>query len=164
MLAIDRQNAEFFSFLDMLFQPSVDFGTGRKVTKAKRIFRIEMPNGHGPYNSELPNAHEIYETICKPVRGYDCSKYARLTNEQCGVSDEAFARKHGMAAYACDSMESLKLWFGDKARAYLATFGAKVIEYEIPAGQYIAKASNGEIIFNRNTSNRIKEYDLVSLE
>lgn len=135
---------------------------GRPVPKDTTIYRIEMPNGEGPYNSGLPNAKEIYETICSPEPGYFCVKNAILNRERCGITEREFYEAHGDAAYGCDSIECLKDWFPDKAREYLAKQGAKVVEYKLPKGTYMLTLPRGERVFARPSAKRVGVMDVIS--
>jgi hypothetical protein len=162
--AIKNDPALHKAAVDQMFLGSVMRGAGHPVSKPVRVFRLEMANGNGPYNSGLPNSHEIYEKICDCDPGFFCVRNAILNREQCGVTDRAFHEAHGHSNYACDSLESLKDWFPDKAREYLAQFGAKIVEYEIPVGEYMEKVGCGEVIFNRHKCRKLRELDAVQPE
>jgi hypothetical protein len=150
-------------FEELLMDRFKRCGKGTPVKKPTTVFRIEMPNGRGPYNSGLPNEHEIYEMICGDNGpDLDCVRLAKKNFEKCGITDRAFKDAHGRGtAYGCDSMKSLHEWFPIKAREYLHGFGARVIEYQLPVGAPLAKVGHGEIIFDRLHSKRVREFDLV---
>lgn len=138
-----------------------DFGIGKPVSKAVTVYRVEMPNGNGPYNSGLPNARAIYEKLCAPNPGYDCAFLANVNREICGASDQSFYLRHGDASYCCDSLASLYRWFPLPARKYLKEQGAKIRVYEIPVGEYLAKCGNGECLFNKTTANLVDELSIA---
>lgn len=157
---------EFRKLLMMLATGIAPAGEGEPVEQPTRVFRVEMPNGYGPYNSGLDgDTGEIYRVICSKKPGYGCANMARLNHEQMGITEDEFLQAHGKAHYGCDSIKSVENWFGNKAREYLRDeWGAKLIEYEIPEGEYLLTVGHGEIIFNRDTSKRVCEYDLVSFQ
>lgn len=134
--------------------------TGKLAGKPTPIFRVEMPTGRGPFNSGLPEQKEIYEKL---AGDFDCVKLADPDHncELMGITEKAFKDKHGHAAYGCDSLKAVNDWFSLKARKYLAKFGAKIVEYEVPATGYIAPTGHGEVIFNRAECKRVRELDVV---
>jgi hypothetical protein len=149
--------------LDDEFKPTKICGIGKRLDKPTTVYRIEMPNGKGPYNSGLPNSEEIYWTICKPEPGYDCAKFATMTNEQCGVTEKAFYDAHGSAEYGCSSLKALTDWFGKPAREYLKSFGAKVMVYEVQPNDYLLSLPHGEVVFNKLLAEHRGTLDLVTL-
>jgi len=154
-----NDDSDIFSMLLYGYVPK-KAGRGQPVEKPVRVYRIELPNGNGPFNSDLPNAHEIYEEISKPEPGFDCSHLARLNHEQMGVTEEEFQEAHGPAAYACEDLKALRKWFPDPARDYLAQYGARVVVYEVPAGAHLAKIGHGEVLIARNECRRVETLDL----
>src|SRR4051812_41770415 len=119
-----RQRNDVDDLIEQLFggpPPFRDYGPGRPVHEPTEVFRVELPNGRGPFNSGLPNAHEIYDRI-------GTEHLERDNGGQCGLSDHEFAEAHdGEAEYGCDSLESLALWFPKGCRAYLKRLGARVV-------------------------------------
>jgi hypothetical protein len=150
--------------LNDLFCDRLEVGGGRPVKKPTSVFRIEMPNGRGPYNSGLPNGRDIYDHITQPKDGYDCAYLAGTLHEQMGITEHQFRLEHGHAAYACDSLKSLGKWFHERARKYLNKLGASIVEYQIPVGGYLEKTGHGEIIFNKHECKRIRKLNIVTME
>jgi hypothetical protein len=146
--------------------------TGNKVSKDTTIYRVEMPTGRGPYNSGLEEQNEIYERICshashnkKKEPCWDCAKLASKNHEKMGITEHAFKKAHGHAAYACDSLEAVSNWFEQGAREYLRDqWQAKIVVYVIPKGEYMMTVGNGEVVFSKPACKRIKELDLVTYE
>lgn len=143
-----------------LFEPIKRAGRGHKLAKPTRVYRVEFPNGAGPYNSRRPDGEDIYDTICAPAEGFNCARNAGLNREQMGVTERDFADAHGDAAYACDGLESLHDWFPDKARAYLAGLGCHGAVYEVPAGGHLATIGRGEVLFSRDEAKRVETFAL----
>jgi len=144
-----------------MFSPVLGEGDiGQPVTRATSVFRIEMPNGHGPFNSGLGNEMEIYETLAN----LHCADFARDTNEQCGRTEAAFHEAHGDAEYACKSMYWLKKWFNPASRQYLVQYNAVLKEYSVLPGDCILEIANGEVVFSRKDAQLIATYELTSLE
>jgi hypothetical protein len=137
------------------------FGVGKPVEAPFSVFRVEMPNGNGPFDSELPNSHEIYEHIAVAKPGFDCARFAGENHEHMAYSGNAFRAAHdGHANYGCDSLDAIKQWFPDKARKYLAGLGAKIVQYEVPAGESIVREGHGEVVFNRHAAKVVGEQPL----
>lgn len=141
-----------------------DFGTGNPVKSPTTVYRVEMPNGNGPYNSGLPNSMEIYRFLCNYDQPFNCAYLANLNREACGVSDHRFYKAHGDASYCCDSMDSIYRWFPLAARKYLAKYGAKIVQYRIPTGEPLAICGNGECVFNKKTAKRICELPITTVQ
>lgn len=144
-------------------QEPVVLGTGEVTTEPMTLYRVEMPNGHGPYNSELPNAEEIYLRLCLPQPvGWDCARFAREAHEQMGVTDLAFFKAHGNATYACVSEAAIQAWFPEPARRFMAGLGAKLVEYDLPAGSHVLRTpAHGEIVFVKAEANKVEERALI---
>ena len=140
-------------------------GSGKPVTEVTTVFRVEMPNGRGPYNSDLPNGHEIYEKIANlKDPGYNCVRLAAANNEQMGVTEQKFLNTHGNADYGCDSLAAIRDWFPDKARKFLAKHDAKLVEYKVPVGGFVEVVGHGEVLFDKTKAERVSDYDLVKLK
>lgn len=143
--------------------PPLNAGIGQPVTAPTTVFRVEFPNGNGPYNSGLPNAHEIYEALADyEAPEMNCVWLAAKNHENMNVTGHAFREAHGHADYGCDSVEALNRWFPIKARKYLAEQGAGLIEYEIPVGGFLAKTGLGEVIFDRHAATKVQTLNLVT--
>jgi hypothetical protein len=143
-----------------------DAGPGKPVKAPLTVYRVEMPDGHGPYNSHLPNAKAIYDKLCgtSPKHpGFNCAQLARKNREQCGLSDHAFVQAHGEGDYGCLTIEAIEDWFPLGARRYLRTLSAQLIEYEVPKGGYVAELGSGEVLFVRSKAKRVRALDLVKL-
>lgn len=139
--------------------------TGTKTDAAMLVYRVEMPNGRGPYNSGLGAPDEIYDVICATKRGYDCARNASLNGEQMGVTEQAFFEARGDAEYACESIEAIRDWFPTPARRYLAKrWNARLHIYEVPCGGYVLKPGRGEVIFSRKDARPVKVVDLIDLQ
>lgn len=128
---------------------------GQPAEQPTRLYRIEFPNGRGPFNSVREDAKVIYDRLAEPVPGFDCTRLAK--GEQCGLTEGRFYRAHGDACYACDSLDALHHWFPDAARRYLADLGAKLIEYVVPTGAPLLPIHNGEVVFDRRSAHRVAE-------
>jgi hypothetical protein len=148
----------------LFFEGTVEFDAGEPVKEPVMVYRLEMENGHGPYNSGLPNAREIYMQLSQPVPGFNCVKNAILNRENINTSFVEFYQTHGHVNFACDSLEAVTHWFPDKARKYLKQYGGRIVEYQIPVGGYLLKVGQGEVVFNRHESNRGREFDVVTLK
>lgn len=131
---------------------------GEPVTVPTYVYRIEMPNGMGPFNSGLGRPSEIYDAICNGCLG-KCDALAE--NEQMGVTEAAFRAAHGHADYGCDSIDAIHNWFPEPARKYLAKkWGAKLMKYEVAPGQYLMQVENGEIVFDMHSAKVVDALDL----
>lgn len=139
---------------------------GAPVKKPVRVFRLEMPNGNGPYNSGLPDERDIYLKLCLPDEcgGFDCARLARECGEQMGITEKEFLDAHGHANYGCLKVEDIYAWFSDNARRYLSKYDAKIVEYEIPVGGHLLKVHDKEVIFNRHECRKVAEYDIMKGE
>lgn len=143
---------------------------GKPCTHPVKVYRVEMPNGRGPYNSGLGHGSEIYTRLASNRRTHgqtcwDCTHLAGENHEQMGITERAFRNAHGHASYGCDTLDALKNWFPEGARQYLRDeWSATVIEYEVQKGDYLLTVGNGEVIFNRTTAKEITRLDPVTLE
>jgi hypothetical protein len=150
--------------------------TGQPVAHPTLVYRVEMPNGRGPYNSGLDgDDHTIYDRICgasndgplyneRGERQWDCASLARENNEQMGITEAAFKEAHGHAAYACDSLQAIASWFPTGAREYLRdNWDARLLVYEVPVGGYLATVGNGEVLFSRPAARVVDTLDLVTM-
>jgi hypothetical protein len=139
---------------------------GKRISAPLTVYRVELPNGHGPYNSGRPDAEKIYEKLCgtSPKHpGFDCARLARMDHEKCGITDYAFSQAHGEADYGCLTLEAIGDWFSLEARRYLRTLSAQLIEYEVPKGGYVSKLGHGEVLFVRDKAKRVRALDVVKL-
>lgn len=157
------------SLLKLILMPPFNAGVGSPVDEDTIVYRIEMPNGRGPYNSKIDD--EIYHRLCNPVgineqgqECWDCISLAAKNNEQCGITDQDFEEAHGSAVYACDSLQAIENWFPKGAREYLSGFGAKIVVFKIPKGQPIAVVGHGEIIMSKITAIEVDRLDVVTFE
>lgn len=137
-------------------------GAGTPVPAPTPVYRIEMANGRGPYNSGLPNAEEIYWTLAATKPGFDCTRLAE--GEQCGFTEARFYQAHGDASYGCSSREALCQWFPKPARDYLAAQGAELVEYVLPKGAPLEPIHNGEVLFDRAQAHCVAKAPLSSLD
>lgn len=147
-------------------KPILRAGPGAAVEEPTVLYRIEMPNGHGPYNSGLPNQEQIYEKICGGGPGWDCAKLAgpEFNNEQMGLTEDDFRTAHGDCFYACESLDAIGSWFPTPARVYLKTLGAIVVAYEVPAGAPVAAVGHGEVLFSKAVSKLHARLDAETFE
>jgi hypothetical protein len=139
---------------------------GKPVTKPTIVYRVEFPDGHGPYNSHKADARKIYEVLCGtgPMHpGFNCAQLARVNHEQCGITENAFQHAHGEADYGCLTLKAIGNWFCEDARKYLHGLGVKLNEYEVPKGGYLARLGSGEVLFARSKAKHVRELDLVTL-
>lgn len=134
-----------------------DFGLGEPVKEPTKVYRVEMADGTGPYNSAVG----IGVTISAPFEGFDCNRPAVENNEKMGVSDRRFHREFGHANYGCESLADIDYWFGDKARQYIAAHGGRIAVYEVQVGQHLVKAGLGEVVFNRYSAKLIEYLPLT---
>ena len=143
----------------------VRFGeTGAPVTEPTDVFRIEMPTGRGPFNSDLPNRNTIYEELVKPVEGWPgyLLQDPAFLPEQMGITEVAFGKAHGDAHYGCESLVSINTWFPRPSRDYLAPLGAKIVRYTIPTGGYLLRLdAAGEVVFNKYQCSRAEDYPVT---
>jgi hypothetical protein len=137
---------------------------GHPVIEPTRVFRVEMPNGHGPFDCSTMEGMEVAYTICSTEPGFDCCANAALNHEHMDITDYAFHKAHDHADYACESIDGVKSWFHMPAREFLAKHGAKIVEYEIPVGGSIAVIGHDEVIFNRFEATPVARYDIVKGE
>jgi hypothetical protein len=138
---------------------------GKPVEQPTTVYRVEMPNGNGPYNSGLPNARDIYKAIANPFHPeMDCVRLANQNHENINQTGSQFRAEHGHADYGCDSLDAVKAWFPIKAREFLAGLGGSVVEYELAVGDPLLGVGNGEVIFNRHTAKRVRSLGLVDLK
>lgn len=137
---------------------------GHPVDQPMRVFRVEMPDGLGPFNSLVPDGREVGLRICREEPGFNCCALAHENHERMDITDHAFHKAHGHADYACDSLQGVKRWFKKPAREYLAKHGARIVEYEIPVGGYVAVIGNNEVIFNRFEGKKVAEHDIAKGE
>lgn len=137
------------------------------------VYRVEMPNGNGPYNSDLPAAEEIYARLCFGERGtrllgatcWNCADLAVANNETMDNAAADFHHRFGHANFACDSLDAIKAWFPEGARRYLRDeWGARLIVYTVPAGQHLRTLANGEVVFSKPDATRTGTLDLVTLK
>lgn len=129
--------------------------TGTPVTQITKVYRVEMPNGNGPYNSGLPNSEEIYWTITR----FGCCRLAE--HEQFNHTSGAFFEAHGDASYGCETLRAIHNWFPEPARRYLTQYDCKIIVYELDIGQPLLKLEHGEVVFNRKAARRVDTMELI---
>lgn len=142
------------------FVPAKMDDLGDTVSEPTTVFRVEMPNGKGPYNSGLDNGtHEIYDFL--DANG--AVEPARRNNESMSMTGRAFHRAFGKAHYGLDSTAAVQHWFNWKVRHYLRDYGAELVEYEVQPGQNILPVGEGEVIFNKHLAKRVSSYDLVGM-
>lgn len=132
---------------------------GSPVASATAVYRIEMPDGCGPWCGG-PNSNRDWD---EKLEDWGCADLAEKNGEQMGETEQAFRAAHGHAAYGCDSLDALKKWFPAPARKFLATKGATVKHYEIAAGDYIERVGNGEVVFNWTTAKIVATLDLATI-
>lgn len=135
--------------------------TGHPVNQPTDVFRIELPNGNGPFNTDLPNNRSHYDHLTQPNPGwpgYILTVNRDAFHEQMGITEAEFGRVHGDACYGCDSLAAVNSWFPPPARDYLSSYGAKIIRYQLAPGDYILPMDiAGEVIFNRQAAARLDE-------
>jgi len=162
-------NADFNLLLRLLTGDIREGETGEPVKEPTHVYRIEMPTGYGPFNSGLPNSHEIYEDLTRDEPGwpgYLLRNCPSMKREQMGVTEQAFREAHGHAAYGCIDLKSMNTWFPRPAREYLQPLGAKIICYCLQPGDYLLclTESEGEIVFNPKSATIVETIDVLELE
>lgn len=152
------------SFMDMLGIRKL--GIGKPISRPRTVFRIELPNGRGPYNTGRADQQETYKAICNGGKGFNCAALARKNREQCGYTDRAFYRAHnGQMRYACDSLSAVKEWFAEPSRRYLREkLQAELAVYRLPVGTDVLEVGNGEIIFDPRPAKKIASKDVVTFQ
>ena len=146
----------------------------RKLTAPVTVYRVEMPNGKGPYNSEMGpmGGKYIYARLCMGALGtralgepcWDCSRLARENDETMDEVAADFHARFGHANFGCDSLGAIRAWFPDAPRRYLRDdWGARLIEYQVPAGQHLRTLANGEVVFSAPDAAKVGTLDLVTL-
>lgn len=132
---------------------------GEPVAHPTSVYRVEMEDGRGPFNTERDDRPEIFHTLVQPNEGWPgrLLKIPKFKTERMGVTEAMFYAVHGGAAYACESLAAINTWFPLPSRQYLATLGgAKIVQYCIPKGQPILKLDlAGECVFNPVTAHRV---------
>jgi hypothetical protein len=134
---------------------------GEPVPQPTDVYRVELgPNGYGPFNSGLPEQKEIYDTLVRPEPGWPgyLLQDPSFLNERMGVTERAFKKTHGDAWYGCACLASVNTWFPAPSRSYLASLGAKIVHYQLPAGSYLLRMdSAGEVIFAKTQAKKVEE-------
>lgn len=151
---------DFASMLGMAYR---DYGPGESVAARTKVYRVEMPNGHGPFNSGLRNAEAIYQHICSGEPGFTCDRLERANGAQMGLSDHAFEEANGECEYGCETVRDVCLWFPRGSREYLDGLGARCVVYEVQPGDRIARCGNGEVLFCLHRAKRTTELRLTEL-
>lgn len=138
---------------------------GEPVIEATSVYRVEMADGRGPFNTHRDDRPQIYEYLTRPEPGWPGWLLTKpiFRQEQMGVTEAMFYELHGGAAYGCDSLASLNTWFPRPAREYLAGLGGKIIEYRVPKGQPLLSLHElaGECVFNPHTAERVRELPIT---
>jgi hypothetical protein len=136
---------------------------GHSVAKPTNVYRIEMPNGYGPYNG----CGDTQEENLKAYHELDrdgCVRLAKLNHEQMDYTDEPFREAHGPCLYACDSLASLFDWFPLKARTFLNRYSARIVVYQVPAGGHIASVGHGEVIIAKREARKVQTLDILTTD
>jgi hypothetical protein len=149
------------SLMAMMVTGIEPLGKGSPVKEPTFVYRVEMPNGNGPFNSHMGDSHKIYDAICNPDKGWDCSRLAK--GEQMGVTEFEFRKAHGHADYGCASLEALQNWFPKPAREYLNKYSAHCVVYRLEKGQHLLPTQNGEVIFDKHSATRVGVLDIITL-
>jgi hypothetical protein len=143
---------------------------GEPLSAPTTVYRIEMPDGSGPFNwASCPSEslrRAIYDTLTRPLPGWPGEMLRTneaMHHEQMGVTETAFKEAYGHAAYACRDLASLATWFPRPSREYIATFGGKVVAYHLPEGAPILPLydSEGELVFSRPTAIKVEHHDIM---
>lgn len=154
---MDRADDNFALFLARLLRPEeevVGFGDkGTPVPEPTRVYRVELPDGRGPFNSQWVDNSKIF-------RFYE-GKGIGDRGEQMGVTERAFDEAHGDAAYGVADLEAARHWFPEPAREVISENEGYLWEFEIPKGGYIMRLAQGEVVFSRKEARRIRKLDLV---
>lgn len=143
---------------------------GTPLPAPTRVFRIEFPNGCGPFNScginpanraAYDRALALYDQLCAP--GY-CFKMLKNYRGKMGITEEPFRAAHGEAAYGCRNLSSVREWFPLPARKLLANHGARLLAFNLPAGAPLLDTNNcGEVVFARSSATTYEVWDLCDL-
>ena len=149
--------------LELLSRPpaACRWNTGEVLDAPRGVFRVEMPNGKGPFNA-FPDDRAAGDKIYEVLARYGADRRAVENNERMGLTGTGFFREHGGAHYGFASLAAVADWFVEDARRYLRDrWGASLVEYEVPAGESVLEVGHGEVIFNKSRAKRVAEHDLV---
>lgn len=132
---------------------------GSPVSQPTNVYRVEMEDGRGPFNTHRDDRPAIYKHLTKQEPGWPgwLLTFPQFRQEQMGVTEAVFYHTHGGAAYGCESLASLNTWFPAPARSWLVSYGAKIVQYCVPAGEPILslKELAGEVVFNPVTAIKV---------
>jgi hypothetical protein len=140
-------------------QPVRHGEVGEPLPAPADVYRVEMPDGRGPFISR-GQRKVIYEELTKPVEGWPGYLLLdpRFQREQAGITEKAFNDAHGAARYGCACLASVNTWFPPPSRSYLASLGAKIVHYQLPAGSYLLDLdAAGEVIFSVAQAKKVDE-------
>lgn len=143
--------------------------TGVPLAEPLIAYRVEMPDGRGPFNSASTCRrmnHEVFMTLVQQNEGWPGWIFVTEPKAKCekmGVTEDAFREAHGHAYYGCNSVKSINTWFPRPAREYLCPLGAKIVAYHLPAGSPVIELDvAGEIIFNPKDASKVEHLPLMS--
>lgn len=135
--------------------------TGSPVSQPTNVYRVEMEDGRGPFNTHRDDRPEIYDHLTKRERGWPgwLLTIPKFKSERMGVTEAMFYSVHGGAMYGCNSLASLNTWFPAPSRSWLAKLGgAKIVQYCVPKGEPLLDLDlAGECVFNPKTAIRVSE-------
>lgn len=98
------------------------------------VYRLEGPDGTGPYNDSTP--------------------HSRIIGNEHGVQThpgpyQDFGRHPHMDEYfGCETLTQLMIWFGEYFTNLLAE-GFRVVKYDVPDGQVMIGLSGMQVMFSR---------------
>lgn len=143
--------------------------TGEPLKEPLIAYRMEMPDGRGPFNSKVTGREgnrEIFMTLVQQNEGWPGWIFVTEPKAKCermGVTENAFYKAHGNAAYGCNSIQSINTWFPRPSRELLCPLGAKIVAYHLPVGSPVIELDvAGEIIFNPKDASKVEHLPLFS--
>lgn len=137
---------------------------GEALSAPRSVFRVEMPNGKGPFNpgESFRRKHGFYGTEWYDyLHDQGADKPADKSGSRMGLTGAAFYVANGAAHYGFDNPQGVKHWFNLKAREFLAKYGGKIVEYQVQPGERVLETGEHEVIFNKDRARRTGEFDLI---
>ncbi len=129
-----------------------------------RVFRLECPDGRGPYRSNsIPYSSEGYNLLAE--------NYGAFNNPDCPSAYTDFPQVvskffNNADVCGCPSKKALAKWFRRKwsdLKPVLKEANFKVIEYSIRKSKYVA-ASEHQVIFDRTKAKKVQELPVEALD
>lgn len=137
---------------------------GELLAAPRSVFRVEMPNGKGPFNPGRSfkakygfYGNEWYDFL----HDQGADKPAGRSGSRMGVTGAKFYAMNGAAHYGFDNPAGAQHWFNRPARKFLHRYGGALIEYEVQPGERVLETGEHEVIFNKDRARRVGEFDLI---